>query len=55
MDSHADEEKGGTQEKVAVTVIRSIKFIFSVNVRSAVHVSMGEAGVTFTLFSRFSR
>ena len=50
MDSHAEEEKDGTQWKMAITVIRRIKFIFSANVRSAVRVFTGEAGVTFALF-----
>jgi len=45
MDSHAEEEKDGTQWKMAITVIRRIKFIFSANVRSAVRVFTGEAGV----------
>jgi hypothetical protein len=31
------------------TVIKSITFIFSANVRSAVRVFTGEAGVTFAL------
>ena len=44
MDSHAEEEKGGNQLKMAITVIRRIKFIFSANVRSAVRVFTGEAG-----------
>jgi len=44
MDSHAEEEKDGIQWKMAVTVIRRIKFIFSANGRSAVHVFMREAG-----------
>jgi len=44
MDSLAEEEKGGTQLKMAVTVIRRIKFFFSANGRSAVHVFMREAG-----------
>ena len=38
MDSHAEGEKGVTQGKMAVAVIKSIKFIFSANVRSAVRV-----------------
>jgi hypothetical protein len=50
MDSHAEEEKGVTQGKMAVTVIKSIKVVFSANVRSAVRVFTGEAGVTFALF-----
>ena len=49
MDSHAEEEKDGTQRKMAITVIRRIKFIFRANVRSAVRVFTGEAGVTFAL------
>jgi hypothetical protein len=50
MDSHAEEEKGATQRKMPVAVIKIIKFIFSANVRSAVRVFTGEAGVTFALF-----
>jgi hypothetical protein len=49
MDSHAEEEKWHNQGKMAVTVIRSINFIFCANVRSAVRVFTGEAGVTFAL------
>ena len=49
MDSHADEEKGITQVKMSVTVIKRRIFIFSANVRSAVRVFTGEAGVTFAL------
>jgi hypothetical protein len=50
MDSHAEEDKVVTQGKKAVAVIKSIKLIFSANVRSAVRVFTGEAGVTFALF-----
>ncbi len=50
MDSHAEEEKGATRRKMPVAVIKIIKFIFSANVRSAVRVFTGEAGVTFALF-----
>jgi hypothetical protein len=50
MDSHAEEEKGITQVKMAVTVIKRRILIFSANVRSAVRVFTGEAGVTFALF-----
>ena len=49
MDSHAEEERDNGNELLAVTVINSIKLIFSANVRSAVRVFTGEAGVTFAL------
>ena len=44
MDSHAEEERGPSNEQVALSVINCIKIIFSANVRSAVRVFMGEAG-----------
>jgi hypothetical protein len=44
MDSHAEEETGVTQGEMAFAVIKSIKVIFSANVRSAVRVFTGEAG-----------
>jgi hypothetical protein len=50
MDSHAEEESDNSNELLATTVIKSIKLIFSTNVRSAVRVFTGEAGVTFVLF-----
>jgi hypothetical protein len=45
MDSRAEEEKGFTQKaSQEFTVIRRVESIFSANGRSAVHVSMREAG-----------
>ena len=38
------------QDRMAVTVINGVKFRLSANVRSAVRVFTGEAGVTFALY-----
>jgi hypothetical protein len=38
-----------TQKRLAVVVIKGVKIYFSANVRSAVRVFTGEAGVTFAL------
>ncbi len=37
-------------ERMVVSVIKGVKFKFRANVRSAVRVFTGEAGVTFALF-----
>ncbi len=50
MDSRADEEKGVTKWNMVFTVIQSVKLVFRANVRSAVRVFTGEAGVTFALY-----
>ncbi len=44
MDSHAEEERNYNSGRLTATAIDSIKLIFSANGRSAVHVSMSEAG-----------
>jgi hypothetical protein len=50
MDSRTEETKRGTERNIGVYCyqLHRLRF-FSANVRSAVHVSMGEAGVTFAL------
>jgi hypothetical protein len=55
MDSLAEEERNNVSELVANPAINSVYFIFSANVRSAVRVFTGEAGVTFALLLRFLR
>jgi len=51
MDSHAEEENSVTQGNMGFYCYQEyqIKFFFSANVRSAVRVFTGEAGVTFAL------
>jgi hypothetical protein len=50
MDSLAEEAKGVTQGNMGVTVIKASNKSIRANVRSAVRVFTGEAGVTFALF-----
>jgi hypothetical protein len=49
MDSLAEEERSISSEYVVDIAINSIFLTFSANARSAVHVSMGEAGEAFAL------
>jgi len=49
MDSLAEQARGSTPKQSSGCCYQEFKFIFSANVRSAVRVFTGEAGVTFAL------
>jgi hypothetical protein len=53
MDSHAEDEKSCCYEILTDTAISRSNLIFSANVRSAVRVFTGEAGVTFAQIGGF--
>ena len=56
MDSHAGKENRCHPMKNGGYCYQHYQMLFSANVRSAVHVSMGEAGVTFALsFAAFAK